>query len=43
MTNQATVSAAREVLLGNYRSNPVVFREGKGCRLTDVEGKTYLD
>lgn len=43
MTNQATVSAAREVLLGNYRSNPVVFREGKGCRLTDVEGKSYLD
>jgi predicted acetylornithine/succinylornithine family transaminase len=43
MTNQATVSAAREVLLGNYRSNPVVFREGKGCRLIDVEGKSYLD
>jgi predicted acetylornithine/succinylornithine family transaminase len=43
MTNQTTVSAAREVLLGNYRSNPVVFREGKGCRLTDVEGKSYLD
>jgi acetylornithine/N-succinyldiaminopimelate aminotransferase len=43
MTNQASVSAAREVLLGNYRSNPVVFREGKGCRLIDVEGKSYLD
>lgn len=43
MTNQEIVSAAREVLLGNYRSNPVVFREGKGCRLTDVEGKSYLD
>ena len=43
MTNQALVSAAREVLLGNYRSNPVVFREGKGCRLIDVEGKSYLD
>ena len=42
-TNQALVSAAREVLLGNYRSNPFVFREGKGCRLTDVEGKRYLD
>ena len=43
MTNQALVSAAREVLLGNYRSNPVVFREGKGCRLIDVEGKSYID
>jgi acetylornithine/N-succinyldiaminopimelate aminotransferase len=43
MTNQALVSAASQVLLGNYRSNPFVFREGKGCRLTDVEGKSYLD
>jgi len=43
MTNQAFVSSAREVLLGNYRSNPVVFREGKGCRLTDIEGKSYID
>jgi acetylornithine/N-succinyldiaminopimelate aminotransferase len=43
MTNQASVTAAREVLLGNYRSNPFVFTEGKGCRLTDVEGKSYLD
>jgi acetylornithine/N-succinyldiaminopimelate aminotransferase len=42
-TNQALVTAAREVLLGNYRSNPFVFTEGKACRLTDVEGKRYLD
>jgi predicted acetylornithine/succinylornithine family transaminase len=43
MTNEASVSAAREVLLGNYRSSPFVFTEGKGCRLKDVEGKSYLD
>jgi predicted acetylornithine/succinylornithine family transaminase len=43
MTNEASVSAAREVLLGNYRSSPFVFTSGKGCRLTDVEGKQYLD
>jgi acetylornithine/N-succinyldiaminopimelate aminotransferase len=43
MTNQELVSAGREVLLGNYRSNPVVFREGRGVRLTDVEGKQYID
>jgi len=43
MTNQAFVSSAREVLLGNYRSNPVVFHEGKGVRLTDIEGKSYID
>jgi acetylornithine/N-succinyldiaminopimelate aminotransferase len=43
MTNEASVAAAREVLLGNYRSAPLVFRAGKGCRLEDVEGKRYLD
>jgi predicted acetylornithine/succinylornithine family transaminase len=43
MTNEASVSAAREVLLGNYRSSPFVFTEGKGCRLTDVEGNSYID
>jgi acetylornithine/N-succinyldiaminopimelate aminotransferase len=43
MNNSELVSAARDVLLGNYRSNPVVFREGKGCRLIDVEGKSYID
>jgi acetylornithine/N-succinyldiaminopimelate aminotransferase len=43
MTNETSVAAAREVLLGNYRSSPFVFTEGKGCRLKDVEGKTYLD
>jgi predicted acetylornithine/succinylornithine family transaminase len=43
MTSEQQVAAAREVLLGNYRSNPVMFREGKGCRLTDVDGKSYLD
>jgi acetylornithine/N-succinyldiaminopimelate aminotransferase len=43
MTNESSVTAAREVLLGNYRSSPFVFSEGKGCRLKDVEGNSYLD
>ena len=43
MTNEELVSAAHEVLIGNYRSAPYVFTEGKGCRVKDVEGKSYLD
>jgi len=43
ITNESSVSAARAVLLGNYRSAPFVFSEGQGCRLKDVEGKSYLD
>lgn len=43
MNNAELVTAASKVLLGNYRSAPLVFREGKGCRLTDVEGRQYLD
>ncbi len=43
MTNEALISVAQQVLLGNYRSAPLVFVEGKGCRLTDADGKSYLD
>ncbi|HEX7481427.1 MAG TPA: aspartate aminotransferase family protein [Polyangiales bacterium] len=43
MTNEALISVAQQVLLGNYRSAPLVFVEGKGCRLEDADGKSYLD
>lgn len=43
MNNQEFIAVASQVLLGNYRSAPLVFTEGKGCRLTDVDGKRYLD
>ncbi len=43
MTNEELVSVAHQVLLGNYRSAPYVFTEGQGCRVKDVEGKSYLD
>lgn len=26
-----------------FRPNPIFFKKGKGCRLTDVDGKEYID
>jgi acetylornithine/N-succinyldiaminopimelate aminotransferase len=43
MSTETFITTAREVLLGNYRSAPLVFTEGRGCRLRDVDGKSYLD
>jgi acetylornithine/N-succinyldiaminopimelate aminotransferase len=43
MDNKELISVASNVLLGNYRSAPIVFKEGKGVRLTDADGKRYLD
>jgi acetylornithine aminotransferase len=30
-------------LMNTYRRQPVAFTHGKGCHLTDTEGKVYLD
>jgi acetylornithine/N-succinyldiaminopimelate aminotransferase len=43
MDTKQFIGVAGNVLLANYRSAPLVFTEGKGCRLTDVDGKRYLD
>jgi predicted acetylornithine/succinylornithine family transaminase len=43
MDNKEHIAKASQVLLANYRSAPIVFTEGKGCRLTDADGKRYLD
>ena len=40
---EGLVALGQRRLLGNYRPAPVVFVEGKGARLTDKSGKTYLD
>ena len=37
------IETAKRVQLPNYRPAPVVFREGRGARLTDVDGREYLD
>jgi acetylornithine/N-succinyldiaminopimelate aminotransferase len=39
----ALVALAQKRLLGNYRPAPVVFVEGKGSRLIDKDGNSYLD
>ena len=43
MTNQEIAELSGRVLAPNYRRAPVAFREGRGMRLWDVEGKEYLD
>lgn len=42
-TNAALIEAATRVQLPNYRPAPFVLSEGRGCRVTDVEGHRYLD
>jgi len=43
-TAEELTTLADKHLVHNYGYPPgVVFREGKGCRLTDVNGKEYLD
>jgi len=40
---QELIEQGKEYLLGTYSQVPVVFSSGKGCTLTDSEGKQYLD
>jgi acetylornithine/N-succinyldiaminopimelate aminotransferase len=37
------IETAKRVQLQNYRPAPVVFTEGRGARIRDVEGREYLD
>lgn len=37
------LETARSVQLGNYKPNPLVLARGRGRRVTDVDGRTYLD
>ncbi len=43
MTTREVVELSTRVLMPNYRRAPVAFREGRGMRLWDLEGKEYLD
>jgi predicted acetylornithine/succinylornithine family transaminase len=43
MTNQQLIDIAQRAFLANYRQAPIVLVEGKGCRVTDADGKRYLD
>lgn len=43
MTTREVMELSARVLMPNYRRNPVAFREGRGLRLRDLEGREYLD
>jgi len=43
VTTHEVVELSARVLMPNYRRLPVAFREGRGMRLWDLEGKEYLD
>lgn len=39
----AWLERARRVQLGNYAPAPIVLERGEGCRVVDVDGRSYLD
>ena len=42
-SNESIARRGREVLVGNYRPQPVTLVRGQGCRVEDADGKRYLD
>ena len=43
MTNDKTIETADRVIASTYSRFPIVLTEGKGCMLTDAQGRTYTD
>ncbi|MDH5673516.1 MAG: aspartate aminotransferase family protein [Myxococcales bacterium] len=43
MNNRELIDIAERTYLKNYRPAPMVLEQGEGCRLRDVEGRSYLD
>jgi acetylornithine/N-succinyldiaminopimelate aminotransferase len=43
MTSDQTIKRADRAIAGTYSRFPIVLTEGKGCTLTDAEGRTYTD
>lgn len=43
MKTNEIVEKAQEYIIPTYSRFPIAFESGKGCILTDVEGKTYFD
>ena len=41
--NASLLELAREVAYPNYRPAPFVLTRGRGCRVEDVEGRSFLD
>ncbi|MDR7448810.1 MAG: aminotransferase class III-fold pyridoxal phosphate-dependent enzyme, partial [Armatimonadota bacterium] len=42
-TTAEVVAASDRVLMPTYRRQPAAFASGRGVRLVDLEGRTYLD
>lgn len=43
MNTKQVAELTEKYLMNTYKRAPVAFASGQGARLTDVEGKTYLD
>ena len=43
MSSSALIAAGVPALLSTYRPQPIVLASGQGCRVTDVDGRGYLD
>src|SRR3989442_2474801 len=43
MTNQEIIELNAKYLCTTYARFPVAFVRGQGCRLSDADGKAYLD
>jgi acetylornithine aminotransferase/acetylornithine/N-succinyldiaminopimelate aminotransferase len=43
MTNKELAARTDQVIIGTYTRYPAAMVTGAGCRLTDAEGKEYLD
>ncbi|HYD18638.1 MAG TPA: acetylornithine/succinylornithine family transaminase [Patescibacteria group bacterium] len=45
MTSQTAqlLDQAKELLVNTYATQPIVLESGKGCRVTDRDGREYLD
>ena len=40
---QQILDDAKELIVSTYATQPIVLESGKGCRLSDIDGKSYLD
>lgn len=42
-TQQEWLSRGKQVFMNTYASYPIVIKQGKGARVEDINGKSYLD
>lgn len=42
-TNDDAITRAKTAMLGNYQPAPIVLTKGRGSRVEDLDGRSYLD